>query len=715
MPKGARGRSETRLAVLGLLALVVASLVGRSFAAAAVEAPQLLCDEFIHAAEARGLWGEGRYSFRGEPAAPHSLVAPVAYGPAQLAGTAEGAYSALKATNVLLVSLTAVPVFLMARRLMAPIWAAAAAGLALALPGFAFAGLVMTESAFFPAVALAALLMMRAIEQPTWAWQLLALAGVGLAAAIRPQALILAPALIVAAPLAALMETRALGEPAAPRRLLAALRAMALSAAVLAGLVVLPPLLRLARGDDLAGALGPYRAVAEADYSPGAIVESAALHGAFLPLAAAVIPVTALVIMLSRALGPGESRDVQERAFLAVTLTSLLGTLAVTVGFASAFTDGAIMERYFFSVLPLLMIALALWLDRGLPRPPVPTAMGAIVPVVVIAGVPFARYLDEGVPLDTPSAMIVPRVGDALGGGPVAVGAVLLLIGALWAGVAALAPRRVARVAVPAAVAVALLAGSVVAADRIQEQSAFHRTLAGADPGWVDAAAGSDADVVYLDVGGEAPEAERGAIALQAEFWNRSLRRWAFSGATPCGLPAETAVVAENGEVELGALGDHVVAPRELVLDGERRAVAGRLALTRTGGPVSVIAETEGIAADGWFGEEAIIVTRRGAEDGVRALAFELDRPAWTRGAAPSPVEVAVVEEGASVPSAVRREVVPAGGERTIVVPLPPGPATVSVRSDRTFSLEELGLAAPQPGRRFGARLGVSTPPATPE
>lgn len=714
MPTRARARSETRWAVLALLGLVVVSLVGRSLAAAAVEAPQLLCDEFIHAAEARGLWGEGRYSFRGESAAPHSLLAPVAYGPAQLAGTTEGAYSALKGTNVLFVSLTAVPVFVMARRIVAPVWAVVAAGLALALPGFAFAGLVMTESAFFPAVALAALLMMRAVERPTGAWQLLALAGVGLAAAIRPQALILAPALIAAAPLAAAMEARAHGEPATPRRLFAALRAMALSAAVLVGLVVLAPLLRLVRGDDLAGALGPYRAVAEADYAPGAIVESAGLHGAFLPLAAAVIPVTALVIMLWRALGQGETRDAQERAFLAVSLTSLLGTLIATVGFASAFTDGAVMERYFFSVLPLLMIVLVLWLDRGLPRPPVATAVGAIVPVAIIAGVPVARYLDEGVPLDAPSAMIIPRIADALGGDPLVVGASLVVVGGLWAAIAALAPRRVARVAVPAVVAVALIGGSVVAGDRIQEQSAFPRTLAGADPGWVDAAAGSGADVVYLDTGGQAPEAERGAIALQAEFWNRSVRRWAFTGATPCGLPAEAVVVSDNGDLDLAAPGDHVVAPRELVLLGERRAVAGRLALTRTDGPVTVVGGTEGVAADGWFAEEAIIATRRGAAEGVRALALDLDRPAWTGGAAPSPVEVSVVEKGASDPSHVRREVVPAGGARAIVVPLPPGPATVRIRSGTTFTIEELGLPAPQPGRRFGARLGVSTLPATP-
>ncbi|MGI9539558.1 MAG: glycosyltransferase family 39 protein, partial [Miltoncostaeaceae bacterium] len=698
--------------MLGLLALIVVSLVGRSVATAAVEAPQLLCDEFIHAGEARGLWGEGRYAFRGESAAPHSLLSPIVFGPAQLAGSAEGVYSALKATNVLLVSLTGVPVFVMARRIMAPTWAAVAAGLALALPGMAFAGLVMTESAFFPAVALATLLMIRAVEEPSARWQLLALAGIGLAAAIRPQALILAPALIAAVPLRAMLDARSLGEPVRARPILGALRPLVPLVAAIAALILLLPAWRLARGGDLVGALGPYRAVVEADYTPGEILSSAGLHAAFLPVAAAVIPVTALIIMAWRAIGPGQTRDAKERAFLAVALTTLVGTLAVTIGFASAFTEGAIMERYFFSVLPLLMIVLALWLDRGLPRPPVATAVGAVVPVVVMAGVPFARYLDDGVPLDAPSAMVLPRIADVTGGGAIAVGVAVIALAALWVALATLAPRRVARVAVPVAVATALVVGSAAAADRIQEQSAFPRTLAGADPEWVDRAAGSDADVVYLDVGGEAPEAERGALALQAEFWNRSVRRWAFSGPTPCGLPAEAVALGDDGVVDLDAPGDHVVAPRELIVDGDRRAVAGRLALTRTGDPVSVIGRTEGVAADGWFGAEAAIVTLGGS--GARALALDLDRPAWTGRAAPTPVEVAVLAESAAAPAAVRRVVVPAGGTRRVVVPLPPGPATIAVRSGRTFAIEDLGLAAPEPGRRFGARMGVSFLPVMP-
>ena len=53
-------------------------------------------------------------------------------------------------------SLTAVPVFLWGRRLMSETWALAAAALTLTIPGFAYSGLLMSETVFCPLVTLAA-------------------------------------------------------------------------------------------------------------------------------------------------------------------------------------------------------------------------------------------------------------------------------------------------------------------------------------------------------------------------------------------------------------------------------------------------------------------------------------------------------------------------------------------------------------------------------
>ena len=64
-----------------------------------------------------------------------------------------------------------------------------------------------------------------------------------------------------------------------------------------------------------------------------------------------------------------------ERAFLAVATSAVVLVVVQVAAFASRFSF-RIEERYMFFVVPLLFMALALWLDRGLPRPVVTTAVG---------------------------------------------------------------------------------------------------------------------------------------------------------------------------------------------------------------------------------------------------------------------------------------------------------------------------------------------------
>ena len=104
-----------------------------------------------------------------------------------------------KATNALLMSLAAVPVYFWARRLVSFGWSIVAAVLVLCMPAFAFAGLVMTENIAFPTFVLALYFVALALERPTAARQLLALAAIGLAAVSRYQSLVLLPVFVVAA------------------------------------------------------------------------------------------------------------------------------------------------------------------------------------------------------------------------------------------------------------------------------------------------------------------------------------------------------------------------------------------------------------------------------------------------------------------------------------------------------------------------------------
>ena len=69
------------------------------------------------------------------------------------------AYAAAKAINAVVVSLAAIPAYLLARRVCSRPFAFGAAVLAMSVPTLLFAGMLMTENAFYPAFLLAALAM----------------------------------------------------------------------------------------------------------------------------------------------------------------------------------------------------------------------------------------------------------------------------------------------------------------------------------------------------------------------------------------------------------------------------------------------------------------------------------------------------------------------------------------------------------------------------
>ena len=102
-------------------------------------------------------------------------------------------------------SLAAVPVFLWARSLVPARSALLAAALAVAVPGLAYSGLVMTEVLFYPLLVLAAWAAAEALARRTWQAQLLAVAAFLAVAGTRLQAIVLLPAYATAVGLDAAM------------------------------------------------------------------------------------------------------------------------------------------------------------------------------------------------------------------------------------------------------------------------------------------------------------------------------------------------------------------------------------------------------------------------------------------------------------------------------------------------------------------------------
>ena len=150
-----------------LAALVAVSTIVRAVAGLRVPTPWIAADEMTYAELGRSLWESGHLDILGQDAAFYSLLHPALIGlPLALFDTAVG-YDIARVLQALVMSLAAVPVFAWGRRLMSERWALAAAALTLCLPGLAYSGLLMSETVFYPLVALAAWLAARALTEPT--------------------------------------------------------------------------------------------------------------------------------------------------------------------------------------------------------------------------------------------------------------------------------------------------------------------------------------------------------------------------------------------------------------------------------------------------------------------------------------------------------------------------------------------------------------------
>ena len=103
-------------------------------------------------------------------------------------------------------SLTAVPVYLIARRLVTRGLALTAAALSVSILSMTYTGTVMTENAFYPVTAVWALLLVRTLERPTLGRQAVLVVAILVAYLTRAQAALFVPALVTAILIVALLE-----------------------------------------------------------------------------------------------------------------------------------------------------------------------------------------------------------------------------------------------------------------------------------------------------------------------------------------------------------------------------------------------------------------------------------------------------------------------------------------------------------------------------
>jgi hypothetical protein len=143
-------------------------------------------DEYIYSALARGFAEHGRPVIRGHAAHFPSLLEPLLASPFWLSGDPMLAYRLTQAENALLMSLGAIPVYLLARRLGCGKWLGIAlAGITIATPDFFFSTFVLAGPAAYPLVLTAVYAGVCALDRPTRLNQLAFVAFSGLAAFAR--------------------------------------------------------------------------------------------------------------------------------------------------------------------------------------------------------------------------------------------------------------------------------------------------------------------------------------------------------------------------------------------------------------------------------------------------------------------------------------------------------------------------------------------------
>ena len=188
-----------RTPALWLTGLILLSTGLRFLAARVTPAPSIFPDELIYFDLARSLAAAGELTVLGAPFAPwtYGVLYPLLLAPVvAIAGDAEAAYIAIKLVNCVLVSLAAVPAYLLARRFVPERRAILFSAVCLALPSLVYTTKVMTESLALPVFLLTVLGLQRAVERPTTGRQLAALALLAVAGLTRMQMVVLVPAYV---------------------------------------------------------------------------------------------------------------------------------------------------------------------------------------------------------------------------------------------------------------------------------------------------------------------------------------------------------------------------------------------------------------------------------------------------------------------------------------------------------------------------------------
>jgi hypothetical protein len=479
-----------------VLTLVVgASFVVRFASALAHPTPLYFPDEYIYGTIARSLAEHGRPLIRGGSAHFPAMLEPLAAAPFWLFHDPLLAYRLTQAENALAMSLAAVPVYLLTKRLgLGKGLALGAAVLAVASPDLFFVSFVLADPLAYPLALTALYVAVCALARPTRANQLAFVALAAVTTLTRIQYALL-PLVFVAGAVAV--------ERGRVRAALSRFRfTWAIFCAPLVGLVALGP----------HRVLGYYNGIVDLHVRPGSIGHWIATDSMLLVYCAGWVLVPGALMAFAFALRRPRSRE--EGAFAGVTLGLLLILFAETSMYASN-GSARFQERYFMSLLPLVLPWFGLYLSRGRPAK-LATALIAVVLLAISARVPLAQYSAADNKQDSPFLLGVFRLEHAVGvaNGSLVVALVAAALSVLAAAIAWRARLALVAIALSVLLAAAASAGSL-SFDRNVSRSVRSAYLP-ADARWVDHSGLKNVVLVHTP---GTPHAR----THEQLFWNRSL------------------------------------------------------------------------------------------------------------------------------------------------------------------------------------------------
>lgn len=667
--------------------LVVVSTLVRYALGRQMVAPWIFVDELIYSELAKSLAAHGHFLIRGVPSHGYGVVYPALVSPAWKAfGPVPDAYAAAKTINGLLMSLTALPAYFLARRVLSQRWSLAVAALAVSAPSMLYTGTVMTENAFYPVFLCAALALQLLLEKPTIVRQLAVLVLLALAYETRPQAISLVPVIVTAPLLLALVR----------RGGLRSLRPYLPTAAAIGGVAVVILAVELGRGRSPAAALGAYAAAGKHSYGVGSGLEWLLYHLGELSLYVAFVPALALLCLAFevRSLAP------RAQAFLVGTVALLFWTVLEVAFISELAIPRRVEERYMFYLAPSLLVALFLWIERGLPRRRLPLIVSAVTVVTLAALLPWRRMIHTSATSDTLAAIPWWRLQDTLFSFGW-VRPVVALLAAVAVVLFALVPRRFAWT-LPALVLTSFCAVAWYAADG---RHSFREASLGSlwagirveHPDWIDRAAGRDAQVSLVWSG-----TTDAHTIWSNEFFNRSIQTvYNLGQGSPGGLPETslhqdpaTGFLLDGAGREVEAR--YVLADASLASSG--RVVArdpvppAPLALYRVDGPLRSLQRVQGLYGDTWSGRE-LTYTRYACSGGRLVVQLSSDPKLFT-----APQTVVARVGGRAV---ARRTFAPYGSA-SLAVPLAAGPGE---RCVVRFAVSPTKVPGPHDPRELGVHF----------